>query len=148
MSKRNKMIYKYKFITLIYVLLLLVFAGAFTTQAFANVYQDISYRYSIEYPSDWFFEANLFISGGSFKPKLDYCKCTFLTVDALPLQSYNTLEDLKNIWTGPLSTAAFGSVKNAIPTTFAAMPAYKIVYNYNNGEHEMISWIWRAFRWT
>jgi hypothetical protein len=81
------MIHKYKFITLIYVLLLLVFAGAFTTQAFANVYQDISYRYSIEYPSDWFFEANLFISGGSFKPKLDYCKYTFLTVDALPLQS-------------------------------------------------------------
>jgi hypothetical protein len=41
--------------------------------------------------------------------------------------------------TGPLATAAFGSVKNAIPTTFAAMPAYKIVYNHNNGEHEMIS---------
>ena len=126
-----------KFIALL-VFILLLFAEISTTtnQAFAEVYQNISYHYSIWYPPDWFVDGNGWSSIISLEPKIDSCKCTLLIVGAAAQLHNATLEHSKDIWIS--QAVIFEPVKNVTHITFLVIPAYKIVYASNLPHHEMV----------
>jgi PsbP-like protein len=122
---------------------ILLFITTNSSQAFAEVYQNTSYHYSIWYPSNWFVDGNGWSSVISLEPKTDSCKCTLLIVGASQPHNNATLEHSKDTWTS--QAVIFEPVKNVTHMTFLGLPAYKIFYASNNSprppplpEHEMI----------
>jgi hypothetical protein len=105
------------------------------SQAFAEIYQNTSYHYSIWYPSNWFVDGNGWSSIISLEPKTDSCKCTLLIIGAAEPTDVS-LNYSKHIWTN--QSFVFEQVKNVTLITFVGMPAYKIVYTSNPpNRHEM-----------
>jgi hypothetical protein len=106
-----------------------------SSQAFAEVYQNTGYHYSIWYPSCWFVDGSGWSSIVSLEPKMDSWKCTLLIVGAAAQPPNATLEHSKEIWTS--RALVFEPVKNVTNMTFHGIPAYKIVYASDPLKHKM-----------